>query len=309
MSTSQPPPPPQADPAPRRSPASTFAEKAAIIAAPGTITFALLYYFGSLYIKAYYSALGVPAEDLGFSIQGTVANSTNAVFLPLCALLVGGLIVLLALGGLGRRLADPANTARRRTAIIWLLAVGVTLMLLGLPVFFSDLLSLFPAGWPRRFLPGLMVAVGATLAVFAVHLRLSKSTGVRLRQASPSDRTWLAVGTLLMGLLTLSLFYDIAQYVTGLGRGDAQLHAMGGYRGTPWVMIHSRVPLRHHARSIEFTDYGGQGAPYRYEYRGFRLLAKSPTRFYLVSYDSKWFDRHVVVLPDNGIAWLEIRGA
>jgi hypothetical protein len=310
MSTSQPPPPPQADPVPRPSPASTFAAKAAIIAAPGTITFALLYYFGSLYIKAYYSALGVPAEDLGFSVQGIVANSTSAVFLPLCGLLASGLIVLLALGWLGRRLAGPVNATRRRTAIIWLLAVGVAMMLLGLPVFFSDLVSLFPAGWPRRFLPGLMVAVGATLAVFAVHLRLSESGEVRMRQASPSDRTWLAAGTLLIGLLTLSLFFDMAQYVAGLGRGDAQLYAMGGYSGAPFVMIHSRVPLRHHARSIVFTDYGGQGVPYRYEYRGFRLLAKSPTRFYLVSYDSRWDDRHVVVLPDDdGIAWLEIRGA
>ncbi|MEU5364568.1 hypothetical protein ABZ354_13915 [Streptomyces sp. NPDC005925] len=304
-----PPPPPHADPAPLRSPASTFVEKAAVIAAPGTITFALLYYFGSLYNKAYYSALGVPVEDLELSIQGIVANSTNAVFLPLCALLAGGLILLLTVGWLGRRLSRPENAARRRSAITWLLTVGVVMMLLGLPVYFSNLVGLFPAGWPRRFLPALMVAAGSTLAVFGVHLRLSAGTGVRLRQASPSDRTWLGVGTLLLGLLTLSLFYDMALYVTGLGRGDAQLHAMGGYRGTPWVVVHAYVPLRHHARSIEFTDYGGESAPYRYEYRGFRLLAKSPTRFYLVSYDSRWLDRSVVVLPDDGVAWLEIRGA
>lgn len=284
-------------------------EKAAIIAAPGTITFALLYYFGSLYNKAYYTALGVPPEDLAFSIQGTVASSTNAVFLPLCALLAGGLVVLLTLSLLGRRLAGPENTARRRVASIWLLTVGGALILLGMPVFFSGV-SLFPSGWLRRFLPGLMVAMGATLAAFAVHLRLSESPRVHIREISRSDRTWLAAGTLLIGLLTASLFFDMALYVTGLGRGDAQLRAMEGYKGSPFVLVHSSVPLRHHARSIEFKDHGGRGAPYRYEYRGFRLLAKSPTRFYLVSYKAKWHNRHVVVLPDNyRIVWLEIRGA
>ncbi|SOD65188.1 hypothetical protein SAMN06272781_0037 [Streptomyces sp. 1222.2] len=69
--------------------ASTFVEKAAYVAAPGTVAFALLYYFGSLYVREYYSALGVVPEDLGMSVQNVVASSTKAIFLPLCLLLAG----------------------------------------------------------------------------------------------------------------------------------------------------------------------------------------------------------------------------
>lgn len=73
------------------------------------------------------------------------------------------------------------------------------------------------------------------------------------------------------------------------------------------MVIHSRVIVPHNAKGIRFMDHGRAGGPYRYEYRGFRLLMKSPTRFYLVSYVSRWKDRHVVVLSDDRTAWLEIR--
>ncbi|KKD01940.1 hypothetical protein TN53_43300, partial [Streptomyces sp. WM6386] len=107
------------------------------------------------------------------------------------------------------------------------------------------------------------------------------------REPSAAGRRWLASGTLLIGLLTLSLFYAMAQFVADIGRGDGILRAREGYKGTPYVVVHSRVPLAHHASGIESKDYGSQGAPYRYQYRGFRLLAKSPHRFYLVSYASR----------------------
>ncbi|MGC0330121.1 hypothetical protein RKD23_003111 [Streptomyces sp. SAI-170] len=307
MSTSQTPAAPE--PPPPRSPASAFLEKAAIVAAPSTVTFGLLYYFGSLYLKSYYSALGVLPEDLGFSIQGVVANSTSAVFLPLCGLLAAGLIVFLGLGWLGRVLAGPEHAVRRRAAVVWLLGLGIALILVGLPAFFSDLAAVFPVGWPRRYMPGLLAALGSTLAVFAVHLRLSEGTGTRVRDAAAGERMWLAGGTLLIGLLTVSLFYAMAQYVADVGRGDAVLDAEEGYRGTPFVVVHSKVPLDHTAKSITFKDHGRRSEPYRYEYRGFRILAKAPARFYLVSYASRYEDRHVVVLPDDGTTWLEIRGA
>ncbi|MFH8582621.1 hypothetical protein [Streptomyces sp. NPDC017958] len=107
-------PPAGPQPPPGRSPVSTFVEKAALVAAPGTIALALLYYFGSLYIREYYSTLGVVPEDLGMSIQNVMANSTSAIFLPLCVLLAGGLIVFLVFGWLEQALAGPEHAVRRR---------------------------------------------------------------------------------------------------------------------------------------------------------------------------------------------------
>lgn len=297
-------PPPAAPP---RTPTATFVQKAALIAAPSTVAFALLYYFGSVYIKAYYSTLSVLPEDLGFSVQGVVATSSSAVFVPLCLLLGGGLIAFLVLGRLGLALAGPGRAVWRRQAIRWLLAIGVVLVLIGFPAYFTNAASVFPPGWARRFLPALMVVVGATLAAFAVHLRLTEVPGARVQQAREADRMWLAGGTLAIALLALSLFYGTALYVADMGRGDAMLHADEGFDGIPIVVVHSKVPLLHHAPGITFKDHGAKNTPYRYEYRGFRVLAKAPTRFYLISHAARSYrDRQVVMLPDDGTAWMEI---
>ncbi|MFE1312352.1 hypothetical protein [Streptomyces sp. NPDC058755] len=302
-------PPAGPQPPPGRSPVSTFVEKAALVAAPGTIALALLYYFGSIYIREYYSTLGVVPEDLGMSIQNVMATSTSAIFLPLCVLLAGGLIMFLVFGWLEQALAGPEHAVRRRAAIILLLAVGIAMVFLGLPALVADPVVPFPAGWPRVFMPAVLVAVGSTLAVCAVHLRLNRSTGLRARRRAPEgDRVWLAIGALLIGLLTVSLFFDMAQYAAVVGHSNAKLDAKQGYKRLPAVVIHSRVPLTHNARDIEFKDHGSANGPYRYEYRGFRLLAKAPARFYLISHTAHYRDG-VVVLPDDGTAWLEIRAS
>ncbi|MGY1503603.1 hypothetical protein ACW4TU_44795 [Streptomyces sp. QTS52] len=289
----------------RSSPAASLLRKTAFIAAPGTIVFALLYYFGSVYNKQYYTTLGVFAEDLGFSIQGTVADSTSVVFLPVCLFLIGGLISFLVLGWLAQWLDGPRRAARRRAAISWLLTLGVGVVLLGCVAFGLEVL---PTQRAQQFLPALTVAVGATLAVFAVHLRLAAHAGAQNRRLPHGDRLWLAGGTLLFALLTLSLFYDMSQYVGAVGRGDGRSEIDEGYQGTQWVVVHSRVPLAYWAPGITPLDRGPGFSPYRYEYQGFRIIAKAPNRFYLVSHTSRWKDRVVLALPDDGTVWVEIRG-
>ncbi|MFB7335691.1 hypothetical protein ACFC00_29240 [Streptomyces adustus] len=263
----------------------------------------MLYYFGSLYTKAYYTTLGVFPEDLGFSIQGTVASSPNVIFQPLCLFLIVGLVSVLVLGWLTQRLDGSRHAARRRRAIRWLLTLGVGMVMLGCVTFVWGVLPMRQA---QLFLPALTVAAGATLAVMAVHLRLSAQAGGR---PPPDDRMWLAAGTLFLALLTLSLFYDMTQYVAAVARGDARSKIDGGYQGTQWIVVHSMVPLAHYAPGITTKDHGPRFGPYRYEYQGFRIIAKAPSRFYLVSHTSRWNSRVVVALPDNGTVWMEIRGA
>lgn len=98
----------------------------------------LLYYFGNVYQRAYYTALGVIPEDLQFSVQAMLAKSPDAIFLPLWFLLVCGLIVLLVLGWAGQSLSGPRHPARRSKVILWLLGSGLVLLLLGFPVFFWE---------------------------------------------------------------------------------------------------------------------------------------------------------------------------
>ncbi|MFE1906220.1 hypothetical protein ACFW96_21515 [Streptomyces gardneri] len=151
----------------------TFFDKAAYIVAPGTAVIGLLYYFGSLYADTYYATFGVPAADLQLSVQSYLAKSPDAVFGPVWFLLICGLIVLLVLGRVGHTLDRPGKERRRRTVCQVLLVVGLFMALLGFPVFFGLRIWLpLPAGlWWRPFVPPFLVALGATLAFFAVRQR------------------------------------------------------------------------------------------------------------------------------------------
>jgi hypothetical protein len=293
---------------PPSPPKSTFLDKAAYIAAPGTVVVGLLYYIGATYTEKYYAVLGVPVGDLQLSYQAMVARAPSPVFLPLWCLLVGGAVVLLVLGRLGQALAAPGHAVRRRRAIRLLLAVGLIMTALGFPVYWAHLLSPLPGGRWLDFLSPLIVALGATLAFFAVQLRLGESASVRIRQGRTGEALWLTGGAVLLGLLAMSLFLQVAQYTAVEGRSDAEDEADGGYRQSMQVVVHSRFRLSHHAQRIEFYDGGGASGPYRYQYSGFRLIAKSPNRFYLVSSASHFADRIVVVLPDDGNVWVELRG-
>ncbi|MEU6897871.1 hypothetical protein [Streptomyces virginiae] len=306
----QPPPGPRAaDPAAPPSPSRAFLEKVAYIAAPGTIVLGLLYYFGTTYTQAYYATFGVPTADLQLSVEAYLVRSPSAIFFPLWLLLFCGLAVLLVLGCAGRLLGRPEQRARRAAVTGWLLATGLLLVLAGFPVFFwEDRLPRLPEGWLRQFVPCLTVALGATLAFAAVQLRLSSPDG--RDGAAPghrtADRLWLAAGALLLGVLTMSLFFGMARYVAAAGRVEAMKDAAGGYVSSPRAVVYSRVPVTHHAPGILFDDLGGARGPYRYQYRGFRVLAKTPARLYLVSHVPGQKYRTLVVLPDDNTIRIEI---
>ncbi|MEU7552560.1 hypothetical protein AB0B01_09395 [Streptomyces sp. NPDC044571] len=298
---------------PPAPPQRSFLDKAAYVAAPGTVVLGLLYYFGNQYNEAYYRAFGVPPSDLPISVQAVLARSPQAVFFPVWVLLVCGLAVLLVLGWLGHALARPENEGRRRTAYRALLAVGLLLGVVGgYPVFFrDDLLAFLPAGWPRGLLPTLVVALGASLAFFAIQVRLGQHrSGWRNPQVRDADRLWLVAGALLLGLLTLSLFSGVSRYAAMAGEAQARADANGGMKRSPAVEVLSRLPLVHHAKDIDFKDLGARAGPYRYQYRNFRLLVKTPTRFYLVPYYGGYENTVTVVLPDDdGTVRVQMKGS
>ncbi|GGU84219.1 hypothetical protein GCM10010260_16450 [Streptomyces filipinensis] len=307
MSAPQEPPSPSQVPPPPSQKLTLF-DKAAYIAAPGTVVVGLLYYIGTTYTEKYYAELGVPAGDLQLSYQALVARAPGPVFLPLWCLLVGGALVLLVLGRLGHFLALPEHAVRRHRVIRWLLAVGLVMTIVGFPVFQTHLLAPLPGGPWLDFLSPLIIALGATLAFFATQLRLGERRSERVRQGGTGDALWLTGGAVLLGLLAMGLFLQVAQCATVEGRSDAQEDADGGYRQSLKVVVHSRFPLTHNAQDIEFYDWGSTKGPYRFQYSGFRLIAKSLNRFYLVSSTSHFVDRMVVVLPDDDNVWVEFRG-
>ncbi|MET8543530.1 hypothetical protein ABZW03_23200 [Kitasatospora sp. NPDC004799] len=302
------------DPAarPRDDRTRAFLEKAAYVVAPGSVVVGLLYYMGRTYTAAYYVHFGIPTSDLELSLESYLTASPTALFLPLWTLLWGVLVVLAVFGLVEHRLARPrALPLWQRTAVGCGLAGGL-LLLLGFLVFTQprwwtrSVLSLLEAGWPRVVVPPLVVALGAALALFA--LRLHRVGRRASGESVAGGRIQTLVGAVLIGLLTMSLFFALARYADEAGDDQAIRDAEAGFAGRVSVLIYSRSPITHDARGIYFTDLGEAGGPYRYQYRGFMLLAKSSARYYLVSYDRRRPRDVTVVLRDDESIRIETLG-
>ncbi|MFD4661083.1 hypothetical protein ACFWP2_36330 [Kitasatospora sp. NPDC058444] len=289
-----------------------FLEKAAYVVAPGSVIVGLLYYIGRTYTTSYYVHFGIPTTDLELSRESYLAVVPTALFLPLWVLLWCVLVVLAVFGLVLHWLARPREKPLWQLAAVTCALAGGLLLLLGFPVFTEPswwtrgVLSLLEAGWPRVVIPPLVVALGAALALFALRLH---RIGRRERGAPPVGlRIQRLAGAVLIGLLTMSLFFSLARYADEAGDDQAALDAEAGFGGRVRVLINSRSPITHDAHGIEAKDLGDTGGPYRYQYRGFILLAKSSARYYLVSHERLWPKDVTVALPDNEDIRIETLG-
>ncbi|MEU1283599.1 hypothetical protein [Kitasatospora sp. NPDC005856] len=280
--------------------------------APGSVIVGLLYYMGRTYTTSYYVHFGVPTSDLELSRESYLTVSPTALFLPLWVLLWVVLVVLAVFSLVLHWLARPREEPLWQRAALACALAGGLLLLLGFPVFTEPgwwtggVLSLLEAGWPRVVIPPLVVALGAALALFALRLH---RIGRRERGAPPVGlRVQRLGGAALIGLLTMSLFFSLARYADEAGDDQAVRDSDAGFAGRVSVLIYSRSPITHDARGILSADLGDAGGPYRYQYRGFILLAKSSARYYLVSYDRRRPKDVTVVLRDDEDIRIETLG-
>ncbi|MFE3244341.1 hypothetical protein [Kitasatospora indigofera] len=286
--------------------------KAAYVLAPGTLVIGLLYYFGSTYTAAYYAFFGVPTSDLSFSVQGYLANSANAVFLPVWSVLCCALVVTLVLCAADGRVRLRRGAAGWRRAYPVLLLAGLALLLLGFAVFLEppwwsrSVLSRLRPGWPRELVPPLVVAAGAGLAVGAVSLRRLGRRPVR--GGAPGERVWTATAAVLVAMLVLTVFFALARYAGDTGRAKASADAASGFRGGTFALLYLRHPMVYDVTGISFHDMGEGGGPFRYRYAGFVVLAKSPSSYYLVSHEWRPGNDVTVVLPEDDSVRVEVRG-
>ncbi|MFF4551380.1 hypothetical protein [Streptomyces sp. NPDC001435] len=290
----------------REATEKSFFEKAAYIVTPGSVVFALLYYFGYTYRSAYYAYFGLSASELEFSSQDYLLGSPAAVFLPLWMLLVLGFVGVLAFRALERRLSQPGAATRRVMVRRLLAAVGVGLLLLSFPVFLEPAwwqrttAVLLPIGWLRVVLPAVLVAVGGLLVLFAMYL----SRGPHRR----GGRFWGITEGLLVSATVLIVFFALARYAHGAGTSEAHADVMRNFSGMPRVLVHSRQPMFPTAPNVHCKDRGAAYLPYRYSCIGFHVLAKSSTRYYLVPRERLADGDITLVLDDDNAIRVEVLG-
>lgn len=186
------------------------------------------------------------------------------------------------------------------------------LLLLGFLVFteaprwFRRVLSILEPGWPRTLVPPLLVVAGAALALFSLHLHQHAR---RLGQgAATGERVRTLTGAVLIGLLTMALFFALARYADEAGDDQAARDSESGFAGHVSVLIYSRSRITQDALGITLKDLSDGSEAYPYRYSGFVLLARSESRYYLVSHVRRRPNDLTVVLPDDGSIRIETLG-
>ncbi|WP_406494906.1 hypothetical protein OHB06_30925 [Streptomyces sp. NBC_01604] len=284
----------------------SFLERTAYVVTPGSVVIGLLYYLGNRYRSAYYSYFGIPMRDLELTPQDYLLDSPTALFFPLWVLLVLGLVGVLLFRATERWLSEKASDRQRRLAASAVAASGAVLLLVSFPVLLEPLwwqrgvLQGISSFWVRELLPPVVVAVGVLMLLFALYLR----HGPEYRR----QRLWNAVQGLLLAAVVMIIFFVMARYAYGAGMSRAQNDAESGYRGTTRVLVHSRTPIHASASSIACEDRGRADRPYRFRCTGFRILAKSSTRYFLVPHKRPSDVDVVLVLPDDDSVRVEVSG-
>jgi hypothetical protein len=315
--------PPMNGPPPPRRPAApaepdrtkAFLQTFASVIAPGTLVVGLLYYFGSTYTDAYYGFFGVPSGDLQISLQNYLVRSPNAIFLPLWVLLWCALALLLLYRLIGRGLGRPGSGLTPRGVIAALLAVATVLLALGFLVYLQpewwtrDVLDRLPANWERDLLIPLTVSAGAMLGLLALRVHRDHYAAPRQPPGRGDNRRALVLGagSILIGMLILSLFFATSRYAYEAARSNAAQDAAAHFPNSTKLLIYSRNHIPNDAVGIERQDLGS-AEPFRYRYLGFRQLAKSGSHYYLVSYQSRGLEDLAVVLPDDDSIRVEVLG-
>jgi len=289
---------PQADdtPAPA-SPFSGFSRLTRILGefvAPTTVLTALLFYFGWAHVYWFFDYFGVDSSVLAPSMREYVMRSVDALFIPLIAIAIVGLVLMWGYIALPESIR---HAPRSRWQLTTLAVVGVLVLLNGL----SRLLVVTP---PNR---GLCVApiciiVGVVLLWYLVWLRRN-----RLQKEHPtgrrSDAAVLCEWAVMFVLIAMSLFWIATDYSVAVGQTRArQAAAEIPYR--PTVILFSEKDLHLNGSGIRevacVKDSGGDSA-YRFRYDGLVLLIEIGDQFVLLPRTWERSRDTVIVLPKSGV--------
>jgi len=286
--------PPSSPPDTGESPLRSALSVLTTLGPPLTIATALMFYFGWARSDTQARVMGLDVSLFGYSTQDYVLQSISTLYLPLLA------IAALALGWLAlhrqvdRALGRPSSRPTLRTA--GRVALGVGLLMAAL--------ALLTAPVNREWVPlvnPLVLAAGVAIAAYGGWL---VSAAGDQQAPLPVVPPWQRAlrGLLVGGVITLALFWEVANFADVVGRGKA-LEVKTIVRDLPRATVFSATPLGIQAPGVreERVTVGpdaGKDA-LRYRTTGLRFLVRSGGRMFLL-HDGWTPERGtVILLPDN----------
>jgi hypothetical protein len=311
--------PPDRDATRRGSGLGTLREVGTIFA-PITLLTALLYFFGYLRERAFYSYFGLDLGSLGFSTTDYLVRSAETVFRPVAVLLaiaLGavvlhiGLTIALdradiraeadakarakALAEAGDAISGDTDDDKRVTSRIALAIAAVAVALL---VFGIGDLGLAAVRIGELLLAPLALITGAAGVEYAVHLAQDRSLrSAQLRRLL--GQTGAARRGLLIALAVFSAFWATSDLADREGTAAAHVIADTLPIQTK-VIVFSRERLQLTGPGVQLVQLTTPNTVYHYRYNGLRLLLHTSDRWFIVR--ASWTPnggQGVIILQDD----------
>lgn len=306
------------------------------VIAPTTLLVALAYHFGQRYTTARSVYFGIHPSLLDFSTEDFVAQSADALLIPLGALVLAGLACV-EIYRLSGRAVDrgPASLRWHRPALWSLRVAGSVTLIVGCYAALYGLPS-----WPSKRVVALLLVAGIVL--LASSRRRPAVTGLRVAGAValalgicaavfglPDWPSYLvppllpAAGILLIalssrldrptataappdtirrvlvaGVVVVSLFWATSEYADALGRGRAKAIALD-LKKVPAVVVFSDSRLWLTRPGVRERVVGPPRSRYRFRYDGFRFVIRSGGSYFLLPDCWTSCRGAVVVLPES----------
>lgn len=271
---------------------------AAGIVAPTTVVSALLLYYGYVTTYARLQYFGIDLAMLRLSTQDLVLRSVGALFLPLGALLVAGVVGFWVHDGVQQSLAGGTRARLLRGA-------GIAVTVVGVALFARGAVGVLTPAVAEREWPG---ATPFCLGMGALLTAYGRSILLRVAGA-PRRRSERSAWVLVWGLVVLSLFWLTNSFAGAYGRGQAAVDAEQ-VAARPAVVLDTTERLYVPPADVSETSLpveDGQRFRYRYRYRNLRLIAAAGGRLFLMP--ERWRrGAGVLVVPDDDTVRLQLVG-
>jgi hypothetical protein len=260
-----------------------------MVAAPTTIVTALAFFFGWTLTNARTSYFGIDPSTLGFTTTDYVLRSADAVFIPLGALVLLGLLAVVVHGRVRAARARGTHKRELRWAAWSAVGAGGALFAVGVVAAFRS-----PLWREHPVFPPACPGVGIALVAYGLHV---------LHQPDDSAQLTLAwrpsLATMLVALLVvLSAFWTASEYAKDLG-GKRARELVERLDQRPRVEIYASRRLNLTADGVIEKRLPGADSAFRYSYSGLRLLVRSGGRYFLLPDDWSQKSGTTIVLRDT----------
>jgi hypothetical protein len=260
-----------------------------VLAAPASLLTGVLYYFGYVSAKSFYTYFGVGLSVLDLAPTSYLVRSADTFFRPVATSLTVAALVYAAHRLFGLCLGRAGNAWVRR-AVAGLGVVGVVLGAVGTVGLYGE---------PLGLLSPISLAVSALLLEytlwtvtryefsFPARVTASVRTGVGLRRG------------LLTALVLIAAFWAITHLAQARGTTNARLTEMS-LRWQPQAVVYSEKELHLPGPGVRVAVLEGEDGGYRFRYNGLRPLLYANNRWFLLPVGWKHDNGStVIVLQDD----------